>query len=105
MTEAYSGVQEETQDSGLIVDASAAQLPAVYYRFTMQEGILHGRLAETTLPTSIGLARIRSRRPHVRRRALQIQEEYGDPIQNLADTLGSMPGSEQDWDALIDASY
>ena len=52
-----------------------------------------------------GLLLIRMRQPQILRRALEIRREYGDPIQNLADLLGNMLGSQEDWEALIDEPY
>jgi hypothetical protein len=52
-----------------------------------------------------GLSRILARQSDIRRRALEIQQEHGDPIQNLAEMLGNIPGSQEDWDALIDEPY
>lgn len=52
-----------------------------------------------------GLSRILARQSDIRRRALEIQQEHGDPIQNLAELLGSIPGSQEDWDALVDEPY
>lgn len=48
-----------------------------------------------------GLARISARQPEIRRRALEIQQEHGDPIQNLAELLGSIPIRDEE-DILID---
>jgi hypothetical protein len=36
---------------------------------------------------------------------MEIRQEYGDPIQNLATLLENMPGSQEDWEALIDEPY
>ena len=54
---------------------------------------------------STGLSRILARQSEIRRCALEIQQEHGDPIQNLAEMLGNIPGSQEDWDALIDEPY
>jgi hypothetical protein len=54
---------------------------------------------------STGLPRIVARQSDIRRRALKIQQEQGDPIQNLAEMLGNIPGSQEDWNALVDEPY
>ena len=54
---------------------------------------------------STGLPRIVARQSDIRRRALKIQQEHGAPIPNLAEMLGNIPGSQEDWDALIDEPY
>jgi hypothetical protein len=51
------------------------------------------------------LSRIQARQPQILRRAMEIRQEYGDPIQNLATLLENMPGSQEDWEALIDEPY
>lgn len=48
------------------------------------------------------LARIVARQPQILRRALEIRQEHGDPIQNLVELLGNMPGNQEDWEALMD---
>lgn len=48
------------------------------------------------------LARIRARQPQILGRALEIRRKYGDPIQNLANLLADMPGSQKEWEILID---
>jgi hypothetical protein len=51
------------------------------------------------------LSRILARQPEIRHRAMEVRQKYGDPIQSLAELLGNMPGSQEEWDALIDEPY
>ena len=62
-------------------------------------------LAEFRVGPPTGLSRILTRQSDIRRRALEIQQEYGDPIQSLAEMLGNIPGSQEDWNALVDEPY
>jgi hypothetical protein len=63
------------------------------------------RPIEVGVSPPTGLSRILARQSDIRRRALEIQQEHGDPIQNLAEMLGNIPGSQEDWDVLIDEPY
>lgn len=70
-----------------------------------EEKILVGEFMGPCPTPSSALSRLRARQPQILRRALEIRQEYGDPIQNLAELLGNMPGSQEDWKALIDEPY
>lgn len=72
---------------------------------SVEGDILRGEFVEPRPTPSSTLSRIRARQPQILRRALEIRQEYGDPIQNLAELLGNMPGSQEDWEALIDEPY
>jgi hypothetical protein len=81
------------------------QKDARYYFLRVEGDILRGELMESRLAPSSALSRIRARQPQILRRASEIRQEYGDPIQNLAELLRNMPGSQEDWEALIDEPY
>lgn len=72
---------------------------------SVEGDILRGEFMEPRPTPSSTLSRIQARQPQILRRALEIRQEYGDPIQNLAELLGNMPGSQEDWEALIDEPY
>ena len=81
------------------------QPPASSYLFRVEGTVLRGQLKESYLHPSSALSYIRARQPDVLSRALEIEREYGDPIQNLAQFLGEVPGSQEDWDRLVDEPY
>lgn len=72
---------------------------------SVEGDILRGEFVEPRPTRSSTLSRIRARQPQILHRALEIRREHGDPIQNLAALLGNMPGSQEDWEALIDEPY
>jgi hypothetical protein len=99
--------EEETVEitSSLDPYMDSAQLPAAWYVFTIHEETMYGQPIEPTQAPLTGLSRILARQSYIHQRAQAIQEQHGDPTQNLAEMLGSLPGSQEAWDVLVDAPY
>jgi hypothetical protein len=72
---------------------------------SVEGDILRGEFVGPRPTPSSTLSRIKARQPQILHRAMEIRQEYGDPIQSLAALLENMPGSQEDWEALIDEPY
>ena len=94
----------ETYEAGLDTHEERITMLEQQTESTDTEATPH-RLMDFRVGPPTGLSRILARQSDIRRRALEIQQEYGDPIQNLAEMLGNIPGSQEDWDALVDEPY
>lgn len=81
------------------------QPSARHYFLTIHDTIMRGQLLGTSSKPTSALGRIQARQSEVVSRALELQDEYGDPVRGLAELLGSMPGNQEDWQALIDEPY
>jgi hypothetical protein len=104
----YSRVETVTLEGSpyAYLEQDWGQPEARHYHFQVEGDTMRGRLlGEPHAMPSSALSRIRSRQPYILRHALGVQKEHGDPVQNLAELLGSLPGSQEDWEALVDESY
>lgn len=79
----------------------------MYYSGLVNEmGTAHESQHNVAIKAALSpIERIRARQEKVRQRALELQQEHGDPVENLANLLGDIGLSDKEWDTLTDEPY